>query len=100
MLNSDQNKLLFRYLNVLLDSEKKWIFYFSFLGVYLRVPNNMGKVKNSVFGRSNFRPFWNSLWFKNIIKIRYLNVILDLNLASVLKLRIFRAQYLKNNELS
>jgi hypothetical protein len=61
MLNSDQTKLLFRCLYVLLDSVKKN----DFLGVYLRVPNNMGKVKNSVFGRSNFRPLWNSHYFFN-----------------------------------
>jgi hypothetical protein len=53
-LKSDQDELLFRYLYVLLDSVK---ISFLVLSVYLRVPINMVKVKNSVFHKFNLRPY-------------------------------------------
>jgi hypothetical protein len=46
-------------------SVKIKIWFSLILSVYLRVPINMGKVKNSVFHMSNLRPFWKSRNFLN-----------------------------------
>jgi hypothetical protein len=44
---------------------KKYFFSNIALSVYLRVPINMGKSKNSSLNNFNFRPFWKSHNFLN-----------------------------------